>query len=48
LQEQGKLSLDDTIAKYFPRLTDAGKITIRQVLSHTAGSSSAIFVSSRT
>ena len=37
LQEQGKLSLDDKIAKYFPQLTSANAITIRQVLSHTAG-----------
>ena len=37
LQEQGKLSLDDKIAKFFPDLTRADQITIRQVLSHTAG-----------
>jgi D-alanyl-D-alanine carboxypeptidase len=36
-QEQGKLSLDDTVSKYFPDLTRAGEITIRQLLSHTAG-----------
>jgi CubicO group peptidase (beta-lactamase class C family) len=37
LQEQGKLSLDDKVAKYFPGLTRAGEITIRQLLSHTSG-----------
>jgi D-alanyl-D-alanine carboxypeptidase len=37
LQEQGKLSLDDTVAKYFPGLTRAGEITIRQLLQHTSG-----------
>jgi CubicO group peptidase (beta-lactamase class C family) len=37
LQQQGKLSLDDKVAKYFPELTDADKITIRQLLSHTSG-----------
>ena len=37
LQEQGKLSLDDRVAKYFPDLTRAGEITIRQLLSHTSG-----------
>ncbi len=37
LQEQGKLSLDDKIAKFFPDLTDANKITLRQILSHTSG-----------
>lgn len=37
LQQQGKLSLDDKVAKYFPELTDAGQITIRQLLSHTSG-----------
>ncbi|MGH8125593.1 MAG: serine hydrolase domain-containing protein [Rhodanobacteraceae bacterium] len=37
LQHQGKLSLDDKVAKYFPDLTDADQITIRQILSHTSG-----------
>ncbi|TAN08504.1 MAG: class A beta-lactamase-related serine hydrolase [Rhodanobacteraceae bacterium] len=37
LQQDGKLSLDDKVAKYFPALTDAGHITLRQVLSHTSG-----------
>lgn len=37
LQEDGKLSLDDKVAKYFPVLTDASDVTIRQLLSHTAG-----------
>jgi len=37
LQEQGKLSLDDKVAKYFPELASADKVTIRQILSHTAG-----------
>ena len=37
LQEEGKLSLDDRIAKYIPDLTRAGEITIRQLLTHTSG-----------
>jgi D-alanyl-D-alanine carboxypeptidase len=37
LQEEGKLSLDDHVAKYFPELAGADQISIRQVLSHTAG-----------
>src|SRR5581483_3732105 len=37
LQEQGRLSLDDKVAKYFPDLTRAGEITIRELLSHTSG-----------
>jgi CubicO group peptidase (beta-lactamase class C family) len=37
LQEQGKLSLDDKVSKYFPKLTRANEITIRQLLSHTSG-----------
>ena len=37
LQQQGKLSLDDKIAKFFPDLTDADHVTIRQILSHTSG-----------
>ena len=37
LQEQGKLSLDDHVSQYFPDLTRAGEVTIRQLLSHTSG-----------
>jgi CubicO group peptidase (beta-lactamase class C family) len=37
LQEQGKLSLDDRVAKYFPDLTRANEVTIRELLSHTSG-----------
>jgi hypothetical protein len=37
LQERGKLSLDDKVSKYFPSLTRAGEVSIRQLLSHTAG-----------
>jgi D-alanyl-D-alanine carboxypeptidase len=35
--EQGKLSLDDKVSKYFPELTRANQITVRQLLSHTSG-----------
>jgi CubicO group peptidase (beta-lactamase class C family) len=37
LQEQGKLSLDDKVAKYLPKLTRADEITLRMVVSHTSG-----------
>ena len=37
LVEQGKLSLDDRVSKYFPQLTRADEITIRELLSHTSG-----------
>jgi len=37
LQQDGKLSLDDKVAKYFPDLSRANDITIRQLLSHTSG-----------
>src|SRR6266446_6303691 len=37
LQEQGKLSLDDKVAKFIPELTRANEVTIRQLLSHTSG-----------
>jgi len=37
LQEQGKLSLDDKVAKYLPDLTRADEVTIRELLSHTSG-----------
>jgi CubicO group peptidase (beta-lactamase class C family) len=36
-QDAGKLSLDDKVAKYYPDLTRADEITIRELLSHTSG-----------
>jgi CubicO group peptidase (beta-lactamase class C family) len=35
--EEGKLSLDDRVAKYFPEMTRSGEVTLRQLLSHTSG-----------
>ena len=37
LAEDGRLSLDDRVSKWFPELTRAGDITIRQLLSMTSG-----------
>ncbi|WP_267433613.1 serine hydrolase domain-containing protein [Sphingomonas sp. GM_Shp_1] len=37
LADEGKLSLDDSVSKYIPGITDGDKITIRQLLSHTSG-----------
>ena len=39
LAEEGKLKLDDPISKYLPSFNTkkSGKITIRQMLTHTAG-----------
>jgi CubicO group peptidase (beta-lactamase class C family) len=37
LQEDGRVSLDDPVAKYFPGLTRAADIRIRDLLSHTSG-----------
>jgi CubicO group peptidase (beta-lactamase class C family) len=37
LAEDGKLSLDDTVGKFFPELTRANEVTIRELLSHTSG-----------
>ncbi len=37
LENEGKLSLDDKVSKWVPDVTDADQITIRQLLSHTAG-----------
>jgi CubicO group peptidase (beta-lactamase class C family) len=40
LQHQGKLSLNDSLAKYFPHFknkTIAQKVTIRHLLTHTSG-----------
>jgi CubicO group peptidase (beta-lactamase class C family) len=37
LEQQGKLSIDDPVSKYLPDLTRANEVTIRMLLSHTAG-----------
>ena len=37
LQEEGKLSIDDKVAKWFPNLTRANEVSIRQLLSMTSG-----------
>lgn len=37
LVEKGKLSLSDTVGKWFPDLGDASKVTVWQLLTHTSG-----------
>jgi CubicO group peptidase (beta-lactamase class C family) len=37
LVQDGKLKLEDPVARYLPNLTRAKDITIRQLLSHTSG-----------
>jgi D-alanyl-D-alanine carboxypeptidase len=37
LAEEGKLSLDDRVSRWFPQLTRANEVSIRQLLSMTAG-----------
>jgi len=37
LAEEGKLSLDDPVAKFVPNLTRGNEVTIRHLLSHTSG-----------
>lgn len=37
LAEEGKLSVDDKVAKYYPALTSAGKITLYDLMTHTSG-----------
>lgn len=37
LVDEGRLSLDSTLAKFFPKMANSGKITIRQMLNHTSG-----------
>ena len=37
LQQDGKLSLDDPVARFLPDLTRAREVTIRELLSHTSG-----------
>lgn len=37
LQEEGKLSVHDTLSKYFPSVEYAKKITLENLLTHTSG-----------
>ena len=37
LQQDGKLKLDDPVANFFPQLTRAKDITLRNLLTHTSG-----------
>ena len=37
LADEGKLSLNDKVSKYFPQLTRAKEISLKQLLSHTSG-----------
>lgn len=37
LEDDGKLSLDDTVGKYLPDISGGDRITLRQLLSHTSG-----------
>jgi CubicO group peptidase (beta-lactamase class C family) len=37
LVEDGKMNLDDPVGKYLPQLTRANEVTVREVLSMTAG-----------
>jgi D-alanyl-D-alanine carboxypeptidase len=37
LQQDGKLSLDDKVSRWFPDLTRADEVSIRELLSHTSG-----------
>jgi CubicO group peptidase (beta-lactamase class C family) len=37
LQQDGKLSLDDHVSRWFPELTDADHVTLRELMSHTSG-----------
>jgi CubicO group peptidase (beta-lactamase class C family) len=37
LAEEGKLSIDDKVSRWFPQLTRADEVTVRQLLSMTSG-----------
>ena len=37
LEDEGKLSLDDHVAKFLPGISGGDRITIRQLLAHTSG-----------
>ncbi len=43
LYGEGQLNLDEPISKYFPSLPNAGKITIRHLLSHSGGLKDFVF-----
>jgi len=37
LVEEGRLALDDVLARFVPEVREASRITIEQLLRHTAG-----------
>jgi CubicO group peptidase (beta-lactamase class C family) len=37
LQQAGKLSIDDPVSRWYPELTRASEVTLRNLLSHTSG-----------
>jgi D-alanyl-D-alanine carboxypeptidase len=37
LAEEGKLTLDDPVSRWFPELTRANEVTVRNLLTHTSG-----------
>jgi CubicO group peptidase (beta-lactamase class C family) len=37
LAQEGKLSLDDHVSRFFPELTRSDEVTLRNLLSHTSG-----------
>jgi D-alanyl-D-alanine carboxypeptidase len=37
LAEQGKLSIDDPVSKFYPHLTRAKDVTLRDLMNHTSG-----------
>ncbi len=37
LQQEGKLSLDDKVSKYYPELTRANEVTLRNLMTMTSG-----------
>ncbi len=37
LAQDGKLTLDDPVARWYPRLTRASDVTLRMLISHTSG-----------
>ena len=37
LQQEGKLSIDEPVSRWYPELTRANEVTLRNLLSHTSG-----------
>ena len=44
LEQDGKLSINDSLAKYFPRYPYAKQLTLRNLLNQTSGIPDYVFI----